>query len=125
MLLEGTIGQRPATFILDTGAEYNQLNENISHSIKAFFYPTSTLKLTDASGRTKQVTQGKLYRVQLSDSIYFGPMKTVLTNLRQMRQAFGTSADGVLGFEFFKQKRTIINYKKKVLYFIAQPIVSH
>jgi hypothetical protein len=55
------------------------------------------MKLSDAGGKSKLVLAGKLYRVQLSDSIYFGPMKTVLTNLRQMRQAFGTSADGVSG----------------------------
>ncbi|WP_115463045.1 pepsin/retropepsin-like aspartic protease family protein [Winogradskyella aurantiaca] len=123
ILLNGFIGKRPAKFVLDTGAEYNQLNEKIDPSIKAFFYPTKTMKLSDASGKSKQVTTGKLYRVQLNESIYFGPMKTVLTNLRQMKQAFGTTADGVLGFEFFKQQRTIINYKKQQLYFIAQPVI--
>lgn len=121
ILLEGFIGKRPATFILDTGAEYNQLNHDIDPLIKAFFYPTGNLKLSDASGKSKKVVSGKLYRVQLNDSVYFGPMKTVLINLRQMREAFGTTADGVLGFEFFKQKRTIINYRKKELYFVAAP----
>ncbi len=125
ILLDGFIGKRPAKFILDTGAEYNQLNKHIDPLIKAFFYPVRTMKLSDAGGKSKLVLAGKLYRVQLSDSIYFGPMKTVLTNLRQMRQAFGTSADGVLGFEFFKQQRTIINYRKKELYFVAQPLVQY
>ena len=67
---------------------------------------------------------GKLYRVRLNDSIYFGPMKTVLTNLRQMNSAFGTNLDGILGFEFFAQQRTIINYKKQKLYFIKFPIIK-
>ena len=61
----------------------------------------------------------------MNDSIYFGPMKTVLTNLRKMNAAFGTRLDGVLGFEFFAQKRTIINYRKKKLYFIKSPIITH
>ena len=122
ILVNGFIGKRPVRFILDSGAEYNQLNKNINPLLKAFFYPTKTMKLSDASGKTKTVTAGKLYRVQLNDKIYLGPMKTVLTNLRNMRQAFGITADGVLGFEFFKQQRTIINYKKKQLYFIAQPV---
>jgi hypothetical protein len=30
-----------------------------------------------------------------------------------MNTVFGTKLDGILGFEFFAQKRTIINYKKK------------
>jgi len=30
--------------------------------------------------------------------------------------------DGILGYEFFAQKRTIINYKKEKLYFIDYPL---
>jgi hypothetical protein len=42
-----------------------------------------------------------------------------------MNEAFGTSLDGVLGYEFFKQKRTIINYQKQKLYFINYPVEHH
>ena len=108
-----------------TAAEYNQLNKRIDSEILDYFYPGKELKLTGASGKKMQVLAGKLYRVKLSDSIYFGPMKTVLTNLKKMNSAFGTNLDGVLGFEFFAQKRTIINYKKRKLYFIKNPIIEH
>ena len=64
---------------------------------------------------------GKLHRVKLSETVYFGPMYTVLTNLNNMNNAFGTNLDGVLGYEFFKQKRAIINYQKEKIYFINYP----
>ncbi len=124
IVLNAFVGDKEVKFGLDTAAEYNQLNKNLDSEILDYFYPSKELKLTGASGKKMKVLAGKLYRVRLNDSIYFGPMKTVLTNLRKMNNAFGTHLDGVLGFEFFAQKRTIINYKKKKLYFIKSPIIE-
>jgi hypothetical protein len=124
IILDAYVGDKKVKFGLDTAAEYNQLNKNLDSEILDYFYPSRELKLTGASGKKKKVLAGKLYKVKLNDSIYFGPMKTVLTNLRKMNTAFGTNLDGVLGFEFFVQKRTIINYRKKKLYFIAYPITE-
>ncbi|EDP69998.1 hypothetical protein FBALC1_10712 [Flavobacteriales bacterium ALC-1] len=125
IILDALIENHKVKFGLDTGAEYNQLNKNIDSKILDYFYPNKELKLTGASGRKIKVMAGKLFRVKLNDSIYFGPMKTVLTNLRKMNTAFSTNLDGILGFEFFAQKRTIINYKKQKLYFIKFPIITH
>ncbi len=125
IVLQGYVGGRKLKFGLDTAAEFNQINKDVDPKILKYFYPTRQLKLSGASGKKIKVMAGKLYRVSLNDSIYFGPMKTVVTNLKQMNQAFGTHLDGVLGFEFFLQKRTIINYKKRKLYFIKNPILTN
>ncbi|WP_138434381.1 pepsin/retropepsin-like aspartic protease family protein [Winogradskyella algicola] len=124
IILDAYVGDKKVQFGLDTAAEYNQLNKDLDSEILDYFYPSRELKLTGASGKKKKVLAGKLYRVKLNDSIYFGPMKTVLANLKKMNTAFGTNLDGILGFEFFMQKRTIINYRKKKLYFIANPITE-
>ncbi len=124
IIIDAFVGNKKVKFGLDTAAEYNQLNENLDSKILDYFYPSSKLKLTGASGQKMEVLAGKLYRVKLNDSIYFGPMKTVLTNLKKMNSAFGSNLDGILGFEFFAQKRTIINYKKRKLYFIKSPIIE-
>ncbi|WP_353780027.1 hypothetical protein [Winogradskyella sp. 3972H.M.0a.05] len=107
---------------LDSAAEYNQLNKKVSSKVLKNFFPSRKLKLSGASGKTVEVMAGKLFRVKLSDNVYFGPMQTVLANLKRMNEAFGTRLDGVLGYEFFKQKRTIINYKKRQLYFVKTPM---
>ena len=125
IVINAFVDDENVTFGLDSAAEFNQINKNIKKTILKNFYPDKRLFLTGASNRKIEVLAGKLYRVKLNDSIFFGPMKTVLTNLNKMNDAFGTSLDGVLGYEFFKQKRTIINYQKEKLYFINYPIEQH
>lgn len=75
-----------------------------------------------ASDKTIEVLYGNLHKLKLSKTVYFGPMKTILTNLSSMNQAFGTRLDGILGHDFFAQKRAIINYKKEKIYFIDYPL---
>lgn len=124
IIINALVGNKKVRFGLDTAAEYNQLNKDLDSEILNYFYPSNKLNLIGASGQEMKVLAGKLYRVKLNDSIYFGPMKTVLTNLKKMNSAFKTNLDGILGFEFFAQKRTIINYKKRKLYFIKSPIIE-
>lgn len=122
IVLDGFIGDKKVKFGLDSGAEFNQINKKIGKKTLQYFYPKKRLLLTGASDHKIEVIAGKLFRVRLSKSIYFGPMNTVLTNLNKMSEAFGTELDGVLGYEFFQQKRTIINYQKEKLFFISYPI---
>ncbi|OUR97695.1 hypothetical protein A9Q86_15900 [Flavobacteriales bacterium 33_180_T64] len=122
IVLETYVNNHKLKFGLDTAAEYNQLNKRTSKKILKYFYPSNRLMLVGASGNKIEVLAGKLYRVRLTEKIYFAPMETMLTNLNQMNEAFGTSLDGILGYEFFRQQRTIINYKKEKLYFVEYPL---
>ncbi|GGD08529.1 pepsin/retropepsin-like aspartic protease family protein [Hyunsoonleella pacifica] len=107
---------------IDTAAEFNQINKSVNKKALRYFIPKKRLKLSDAGGKSIRVLAGKLHRVKLNNNVYFGPMYTVLTNLNQLNETFGTQLDGILGYEFFAQKRTIINYKKEKLYFIDYPL---
>ena len=108
-------------FGLDTAAEYNQLNKHSGRKILKYYVPSKRMMLTGASGKQIEVLAGKLHRVKINDTTYFGPMVTILTNLSNMNEAFGTKLDGIVGYEFLRQKRTIINYKKEMLYFVDYP----
>ena len=122
IVIEGSINQKKLTFGLDTGAEFNQISSRVSKKVLKSFYPKRRVKLMGASDRKIEVLYGDLHRLKLSETVYFGPMKTLLTNLSGMNKAFGTKLDGILGHDFFAQKRAIINYKKKKIYFIDFPI---
>ncbi|HLT34008.1 MAG TPA: hypothetical protein VKZ98_09480 [Aquaticitalea sp.] len=122
IVLETYVDSYKLNFGLDTAAEYNQVNKRLNKKILKFFLPMRRLTLSGASGANIQVLAGKLHRVKLSETVFFAPMETVLSNLNYMNEAFGTSLDGILGYEFFKQKRTIINYQKEKLYFVDYPI---
>jgi len=122
IIVNGTVNYQAIRFALDSGAEFNQINKSVNKKALRYFIPKRRLSLSGAGNRTIKVMAGKLHRVKLSKTIYFGPMQTVLTNLEKMNDAFGTQVDGILGYEFFSQKRTIINYQKEKLYFINYPI---
>ncbi|MAN26281.1 aspartyl protease family protein [Mesonia sp.] len=122
IVLTTFVGNDKMNFALDTGAEINQLNTRKSKKVIKFFKPAKRIVLSGAADEKAEVLAGKLYRGKLNEQIYFGPMNTIITNLAKMSEAFGTSVDGVLGYEFFMQKRTIINYKKEMLYFIDYPL---
>ena len=124
IVLNCTINKQKLKFGLDTAAEFNQINKRISSKALKYFIPKKQLTLIGAGNKKINVLAGKLHRVKLSKTIYLGPMYTVLTNLNKMNNAFGTKLDGILGYEFLRQKRTIINYKKEKLYFIDFPIIK-
>ncbi len=123
IVLDGFVGDQKVRFGLDSAAEFNQINKRIGKKALKHFYPKRRLLLSGASDNKIEVMAGKLFKVKLSKTVYFGPMNTVLTNLNKMNEAFGTDLDGVLGYEFFQQKRTIINYQKEKLYFVSSPII--
>lgn len=125
IVLDGYVGDQKVRFGLDSAAEFNQINKRLGRKTLKHFYPKKRLVLMGASNNEIEVMAGKLFRVKLSETIYFGPMNTILTNLNKMNEAFGTDLDGVLGYEFFQQKRTIINYQKEKLYFVDYPILRN
>jgi hypothetical protein len=44
-------------------------------------------------------------------------MKTLLTSLDAINEGFDAQMDGVLGYEFLKSRRTMINYVTRKIYF--------
>tara|TARA_R110002072_G_scaffold109335_7_gene236625 strand:+ start:7667 stop:8638 length:972 start_codon:yes stop_codon:yes gene_type:complete len=125
IVIKGTINGKKLNFGLDTAAEFNQLNSKVDKLILKSFYPKKRILLLGASSKKIEVISGRLYRLKLNETVYFGPMNTILTNLRSFNQAFGTNLDGILGHDFFAQKRAIINYKKEKIYFINHPIIRN
>lgn len=123
ILLDGFINKQKAVFALDSGAEFSQINNRIHKKALKSFYPKGRIVLKGASNKKLEVISGNLYRVQLSKTVYFGPMKTILTGFLHINKAFGSRLDGILGHDFFAQKRAIINYKKQKIYFINYPFI--
>ncbi|GAA3606187.1 retropepsin-like aspartic protease [Flavivirga amylovorans] len=122
IVVNGTVNNQKVKFGIDSAAEFNQINRKVHKKALKYFIPKRRLSLSGVGKKKIEVLAGKLHRVKLSETVYFGPMLTVLTNLNKINSAFGTQLDGILGYEFFAQKRTIINYQKETLYFINYPL---
>jgi len=121
IILTSFVNKQKLNFGLDTGAEVNLLDKSASKKIIENFKTPKKLIMIGASNKEVEVLAGKLYKVKLTDKVYCGPMRTIITNLSRMNIAYGTELDGVLGYEFIAMRRIIINYKKKQLYFVKLP----
>lgn len=121
IVLNATIGSKKVKFGLDSGAEFNQLNKKVNKKVLQHFIGFRRMFVLGASDRKVEVLVGKLDNVSLKNSFSLMPMNTILINFDGMHNAYGVFLDGVLGYEFLRQKRTIINYKKEKLYFVDFP----
>lgn len=121
IVLSSTVNDKKLKLGLDSGAEFNQLNKNVSKKVLTSFHSFRRMFVMGASDRKVEVLVGKFNDVILANGMQLMPMNTVLINFTHMQEAYGVYLDGVLGYEFLRQKRTIINYQKRKLYFVDYP----
>lgn len=121
IVINALVGNKKLKFGLDSGAEFNQLNKTVNKKVLKSFVSFRRMYVMGMGNQKSEVLVGKLNDVKLKDSFDLMPMNTILINFDGMFEAYGVFLDGVLGYEFLKQKRTIINYKKKKLYFVEYP----
>ena len=107
---------------LDTGAELNLLDIGVKRRVLDNFEILRRVTMTGAGEEEIELVAGILYGVDLGVGQATG-MRTLLTRMWKVNQALGAGLDGVLGYEFLFDKRTLINYKKGKLYFF-EPIKS-
>ncbi len=102
---------------IDTGAEFNVLDNKRNRDIISNFKVMNRINLTGAGGSKKQALAGVLYRAQLGEKYKCASMATVMTNMRNLNSIYKTNLDGILGHPFLAPWVFSINYKKEMLYF--------
>lgn len=104
-------------FALDSGAEQNLLSNLLGgRFLNENFELLKRVKLHGMGQESLEVLKGLLKNAHLGER-NFQPMATLLTNLREINAAYGTTVDGILGYEFFSQQALSINYRLKTLTF--------
>ncbi|MCB0582926.1 MAG: retropepsin-like domain-containing protein [Phaeodactylibacter sp.] len=117
-VLDGDINGHGVAFGLDSGAEYNLLNRKAGREVLSNFEAMQHAAIHDAGGRAStELPAGRLYQLNIQNLSCSG-MPTVLMNMDNLNRLLQSRLDGVLGAEFLATRRTIINYKKKKLYFL-------
>jgi len=124
IVLTSYVNNQKLNFGLDTGAEINLLDKSVSKKVLKNFKTPKRIIMTGTGKKKIEVLAGKLHKVKLTNTIYCGVMRTIITNLDNMKITYGTKLDGVLGYEFIAMRRIIINYKKKQLYFVKLPFTN-
>lgn len=122
IILEAKVNAIPLSFNLDTGAELNLIDRRVNKKVLENFKILKRVNLKGAGKQSIETLAGLLFNLQCGVQPNYG-MRTLITNLDNLRSIYGVDIQGVLGFEFLRPKRTVINYKKKKLFFysLARP----
>lgn len=114
--LQKQYGGQPLKLGLDTASEINLFHEGLLPFVEQCLTDTQEQAVRGVSGRIRKAVRAKLKGFTLGSAAYL-PMPTVFVSLHAFnRDLSGPRLDGILGFEFFKQYKTAINYRKGELY---------
>ncbi len=117
IVVQASVEGKMLNLNLDTGAEINLLDRKVNKKVLKQFKIIKRVNLNGAGQQKLEVLAGTLAEVQCGKQRN-SPMNTLLTSMDQLSLIFGTKIDGVLGFEFLRPRRTIVNYKRQKLYFL-------
>lgn len=118
IVLKGQVGDQNLKFGLDSGAELNLIDRRVKRKILDQFEIVKRVRMLGAGQNKIEVIAGNLNQVKVGNQ-FSEQMRTLLTNLSEMNMNFGIRLDGILGYEFLSSRRTLINYKRKKLFFFA------
>jgi hypothetical protein len=117
VVLRGEVNNKTLKLHLDSGAEINLLDRLVSAKVLKQFTILKRVNLLGAGENKVEVLAGTLAGV-LVDQQPCDTMRTLLTNLDDLSLILGTRVDGVLGFEYLRPRRIVINYTRKKLFFL-------
>jgi len=114
--LAATVNGVKLKMILDSGAELNLIDRHVNRKVLENFSIIKRVNLVGMGQKQVEVLAGVLRGVSCGHQ-HEEKMNTLLTSLDAINQGFDAQADGVLGYEFLKSRRTMINYVTRKVYF--------
>lgn len=114
VLIKGSINNNTLWFAFDTGAETNLLEYSESKKTGENMEVISRSKLTGIGGSVFEVVCARFDNLRIGDRVFM-KNRVLLTELGKMGKVYGTSIDGVLGYDFFARGIFTINFVKKEL----------
>lgn len=118
IVIKGVVNGVTMEMIVDSGAELNLIDRKVGKRVLQNFSIIKRVNLIGMGKKQVEVLAGRLTDVRCGQQ-HSGSMNTLLTSLDEINGTFGLSVKGVLGYEFLQQRRTLINYQKRKLYFFA------
>lgn len=114
IMLQGMVAGKKLNLCLDSGAETNVINGNISEKVLKKFTLARRSVLLGTGGSTVEVLVGKLDDFTIG-TMNLSNLPTVISNLEEFGNATDQQIDGMVGFEFLNKGIICINFKKKEL----------
>lgn len=116
LVILGEMNEKKLRFGLDTGAEMNILDNKISGKVFENMEILRSITVSGANGSSSEVLITRMKGLTIA-GVELAEMRTLVGSLYSMGKAYGTTLDGMLGYPFFVQGRSVINFKKRTFQF--------
>jgi predicted aspartyl protease len=114
MFIQANISGKPMHFCLDTGAESNVISTSAPKKVLSTLSILGRSDLTGSGRGNAEVLFCTMNDFTMGNRFLSG-MNAILADLSDLSAYYGFPLDGMLGFDFFKQGRVIINLKNQEL----------
>jgi predicted aspartyl protease len=115
-VVKATIGNQTLKFGIDCGASSALIGTSQYQTIKEYTKEKGTDDLRGADQKVKVVPVIKIKELKIGE-LTFKNMKAVVTDIENLNQGTDKKIDGLLGYDFLKKYKTVINYKTKQISF--------
>ena len=119
IVVEAKVNSVRLDLILDSGAELNLINRQVNRRVLDNFEVIKRVNLIGVGNKDVEVLAGVLHDAECGNQ-FSEKMNTLLTSMDEINTSFNVHVEGVLGYEFLKKRRVLVNYQKRKLYFFNQ-----
>ena len=119
IVVEARVNSARLDLVLDSGAELILIDRHVNRRVLDNFEIIKRVNLIGVGNKDVEVLAGVLKEVHCGNQ-YSEKMNTLLTSLDDINTSFNVDVEGVLGYEFLKKRRVLVNYQKRKLYFFNQ-----
>jgi hypothetical protein len=115
-VIKARVGGRALLLGLDSGAGVNVLDAELLEKMDTrLLFGLATEEVTGLGNQTTSVRAATL-RSSSVKKRELPPMRFVFADLTVLREKFGVSFDGLLGFPFFQNQAISVNYRENKMY---------
>lgn len=115
IIVEANLKDQILKFCFDTAAEVTALSNGLSDDIYDSMVLEKQIDLIGSSGASNRVLYGRLNGLQIG--IPINGCNAIITDLGELGKAYGTSLDGMIGYDLLKQGIVTLNFKTETFTF--------
>ena len=109
------VGNQKLKLGIDSGASINMLKTSTSKKLNQYFQPNGFQPIAGFNGKKSLSLDGVLHKLTIENTSW-QPMLCIVKEMDDLNKTLPTSLDGLLDFEFLKQHKISINYRKNKMY---------
>lgn len=123
--IEVHIASTAYKFGLDTASEYSLMHKKWYPFMKGILYNQRNVMARGITATTKKVRKGKLGQLEVGNLACY-PMSTLFTDMSMInRNLAGATLDGLLGFDFLRQFKVLVDYHRKDILIWRHLVANH